>query len=68
MGKPQLEYECDSCCQAMSGYTRRDLEADSWVWHTVLTKEKGKFHPVECVFVMCGVCEEMYAERRKVRN
>jgi len=46
--------ECGSCGFEVTGYSKRDLDELGWKWHTGGDR----------VFVMCGECEERFAERR----
>lgn len=49
---------CDSCGQEMSGYSRRDLLSEGWKFHEAKRKEG---------FLMCGDCEQRYAQIRQQR-
>ena len=52
-------HTCDSCSHEVGGYTKKDLLEEGWKFHDV---GGGR------MFVMCGACEQLYAERRTART
>lgn len=56
----QLVHVCDSCDRTAIDSTRRDLEKkDGWRWVPLKNSLR--------TFVICGECEDYYAERRKAK-
>ena len=56
-GKRADAIECGRCGYEVTGYTKADLVKEGWAWHA----DNG------CEFVMCGECEEEFAQRRLER-
>lgn len=48
-------FECDSCGHEVTGYTKKDLIDEGWVWHKINVSRS---------FVMCDSCEATFAARR----
>jgi hypothetical protein len=49
-------FECHSCLEQLTGYSKRELLDEGWRWH-----DAGR----DRVFVCCGVCEARFAARRR---